>query len=101
MRVCQDIFWGQLKLKALVYDILPWRKVPESDARSVGTSFKEREEEGWEAGEGVAGLGAQGGGWRDVHNNIFSSSWRVLCFGLLAQFFGLLGIKCLCLCVHA
>ena len=33
---------------------------------------REREEEGWEAGEGVAGLGAQGrggGGWRDVHNN--------------------------------
>ena len=24
------------KLQALVYDILPWRKVPESDARSVG-----------------------------------------------------------------
>ena len=23
------------KLQALVYDILPWRKVPESDARSV------------------------------------------------------------------
>ena len=24
-----------VKLQALVYDILPWRKVPESDARSV------------------------------------------------------------------
>ena len=24
------------KLQALAYDILPWRKVPESDARSVG-----------------------------------------------------------------
>ena len=29
-----DREWG--KLQALVYDILPWRKVPESDARSVG-----------------------------------------------------------------
>ena len=25
------------KLQALVYDILPWRKVLESDARSVGS----------------------------------------------------------------
>ena len=24
------------KLRAAVYDILPWRKMPESDARSVG-----------------------------------------------------------------
>ena len=29
--------WVLIKLHALVYDILPWRKVPESDARSVGT----------------------------------------------------------------
>ena len=29
----------QYKLQALVYDILPWRKVPESDARSVGTVY--------------------------------------------------------------
>ena len=28
-----------LKLQALVYDILPWRKVPESDARSVSLSM--------------------------------------------------------------
>ena len=27
------------KLQALVYDILPWRKVPESDARSVGLAL--------------------------------------------------------------
>ena len=27
------------KLQALVYDILPWRKVPESDARSVSSSI--------------------------------------------------------------
>ena len=27
------------KLQALVYDILPWRKVPESDARSVECGF--------------------------------------------------------------
>ena len=27
------------KLQALVYDILPWRKVPESDARSVRQNF--------------------------------------------------------------
>ena len=30
------------KLQALVYDILPWRKVPESDARSVGCEEEER-----------------------------------------------------------
>ena len=28
-----------IKLQALVYDILPSRKVPESDARSVGTNM--------------------------------------------------------------
>ena len=27
---------GNRKLQVLVYDILPWRKLPESDARSVG-----------------------------------------------------------------
>ena len=27
------------KLQALVYDILPWRKMPESDARSVCYSY--------------------------------------------------------------
>ena len=29
--------WPRSKLQALVYDILPWRKVPESDARSVAS----------------------------------------------------------------
>ena len=28
-----------IKLQALVYDILPWGKVPESDARSVFSTF--------------------------------------------------------------
>ena len=37
-----ELHWAHSKLQALVYDILPsttaviWRKVPESDARSVG-----------------------------------------------------------------
>ena len=31
-----------VKLQALVYDILPWRKVPESDARSVQQGLKTR-----------------------------------------------------------
>ena len=31
--------WVLPKLQALVYDILPWRKVPESDARSVECGF--------------------------------------------------------------
>ena len=30
--------WVLIKLQALVYDVLPWRKLPESDARSVGTN---------------------------------------------------------------
>ena len=30
------------KLQTLVYDILPWRKVPESDARSVGETWTKR-----------------------------------------------------------
>ena len=30
------------KLQALVYDILPWRKVPESDDRSVGCGLRMR-----------------------------------------------------------
>ena len=29
------VMGGKLRLQALVYDILPWRRVPESDARSV------------------------------------------------------------------
>ena len=31
--------WVLIKLQALVYDILLWRRVPESDARSVGTNM--------------------------------------------------------------
>ena len=34
-----SVGWGGLKLQALVYDILPRRKVPESDARIVGRSL--------------------------------------------------------------
>ena len=39
----------RLRLQALVYDILPWRKVPESDARSVGNTVKgtDRERRFW------------------------------------------------------
>ena len=34
---CRKVTLG-VKLQALVYDILPWRKVPESDARSVAAT---------------------------------------------------------------
>ena len=39
----------RLRLQALVYDILPWRKVPESDARSVGKTVMgaDRERRVW------------------------------------------------------
>ena len=35
------VYWCKVvcKLRALVYDILPWRKVLESDARSVGCNL--------------------------------------------------------------
>ena len=43
------------KLQALVYDILPWRKMPESDARSVGMAMKVSGTDG-EAGPSLQGV---------------------------------------------
>ena len=43
---------GVVKLQVLVYDILLWRKVPESGARSVGVGV---------CGGGGGGRGGEGG----------------------------------------
>ena len=55
MGALEILFIIIIKLHALVYDILPWRKVPESDARSEGA---------WQSTSAVTQLlSSEGGGF--------------------------------------